>query len=74
MSVLPSDWPLVCCVIFGRGGEGWAYFFLSSGQEGFASLVFKIVRAWVWKALWGCLLKGRVPNVTQIFARDTAGS
>lgn len=48
--------------------EGGLVSFSPLPQEGFSFLVFKMVRAWLWKALCGCLLKQRVPSVTQISA------
>lgn len=50
------------------GKVGLLFLFHLCSREGSSFLVFKMVRAWVWKALCGCLLKERVPSVTQISA------
>lgn len=56
------------CDLGGRAGQGGFISYSPLPREGSSFLVFKIVRAWVWKALCGCLLKERVPSVTQISA------
>lgn len=51
-----------------EGGLISFHFFSPLPQEGSSFLVFQRIRARVWKAHCGCLLKERVPSVTQISA------
>lgn len=56
------------CDLGGGAGQGRFISFLPLPWESSSFLVCKMVRAWVWKALCGCLLQERVPSVTLISA------